>query len=116
MSESPSRSPESAETDRRHRSNRRAGGGESRRGARASQPWERRARIVLRDAGMILGTLAAIIVGVKVTNPIYTNQPSVVASLEKKAPIVKAVLDTMAPITDTTRSQIVSTPQFEQDR
>jgi hypothetical protein len=116
MSESPSRSPESAKTERRQRNDRRADPGESRRGARAPKSWERTAKIVLRDAAMVLGTLAAIIVGVKVTNPIYTNQPTVVASLEKRAPIVKAVLDTMAPVTDTARAQIVSTPEFEADR
>src|SRR3954470_24000295 len=116
MSE-PSRSPvESAEPERRHRNDRRAGGGPSRRGERPPRRWERGAKVVLRDVAMILGTLAAIIVGVRVTNPIFTNQPSVVASLEKKAPIVKAVLDTMAPVTDTARAQIVSTPQFETDR
>lgn len=102
--------------ERRHSSDRRAGGGESRRGRRPQSKRERIAKMVGRDALLVVGTLAAIIVGIRVTNPIFTNQPKVVESLMEKAPITKAVLDTMAPVTDTLRAAIVALPEFERDR
>jgi hypothetical protein len=102
--------------ERRHSSDRRAGGGESRRGRRPQSKRERIAKMVGRDALLVVGTLAAIIVGIRVTNPIFTNQPKVVESLIEKAPITKAVLDTLAPRTDTLRAAIVGLPEFERDR
>lgn len=102
--------------ERRHSTDRRAGGGESRRGRRPQSRRERIAKMVGRDALLVVGTLAAIIVGIRVTNPIFTNQPKVVESLMEKAPITKAVLDTMAPVTDTLRAAIVALPEFERDR
>jgi soluble lytic murein transglycosylase-like protein len=65
---------------------------------------------------MVVVTLAAIIVGVRVTNPIFANQPNVVESLTEKASITKAFLDTMAPVKDTLRAAIVALPEFEADR
>jgi hypothetical protein len=102
--------------ERRHSSDRRAGGGESRRGRRPQSKRERIAKMVGRDALLVVGTLAAIIVGIRVTNPIFTNQPKVVESLIENAPITKAVLDTQAPRTDTLRAAIVGLPEFERDR
>ena len=101
--------------ERRSSRDRRAGGGPSRRG-RVDHKWKRIGIIVGRDAAMVVGTLAAIIVGIRVTNPIFANQPKVVESLVENAPITKAVLDTMAPERDTLRAAIVATPEFERDR
>ena len=109
--------PDPADADRRQRSDRRAHAGtESRRGHAPDGKGKRIAKIIGRDAVMVVVTLAAIIVGVRVTNPIFANQPKVVESLIDKAPIAKAVLDTMAPVTDTLRAVIVALPEFEQDR
>lgn len=74
------------------------------------------AKVVARDAALVVVTLAAIVAGVRFTNPIFANQPSVVASLVKDAPITKAILDTMAPMKDTLRATIVALPEFERDR
>jgi hypothetical protein len=101
--------------DRRHGTDRREGGGPSRRG-RVEHKSARRAKTAVRNTLLIVGTLAAIVVGVRITNPIFANQPSVVASLTKDAPITKAVLDTMAPLKDTLRAAIVALPEFERDR
>jgi hypothetical protein len=107
----------STDADRRQRSERRAhAGAESRRGQTPEGKGRRLAKIIGRDAIMVVVTLAAIIVGVRVTNPIFANQPKVVASLMKDAPIAKAVLDTMSPIKDTLRAAIVASPEFETDR
>jgi hypothetical protein len=103
--------------NRRHHSDRRAhGGGETRRGKTPDSKRKRIAKIIGRDALMVIVTLAAIIVGIRVTNPIFANQPKVVASLIEEAPITKAVLDTMAPVKDTLRAAIVQLPEFEVDR
>jgi hypothetical protein len=101
--------------ERRSRRDRRAGGGPSRRG-RVDNKWKRVGIIVGRDAAMVVITLAAIVVGIRITNPIFANQPKVVESLVENAPITKAVLDTMAPERDTLRAAIVATPEFERDR
>jgi hypothetical protein len=101
--------------ERRHGTDRRADGGESRRGQRPNRN-ARIAKVIGRDAALVVGTLAAIIAGIRFTNPIFTNQPKVVESLIEKAPIAKAVLDTMAPVTDTLRAAIVALPEFEADR
>lgn len=111
-SSSPAQAPAS---DRRHRGDRRAGGGPSRRGA-VNPRAKRIAKIIGRDAALVISTVAAIVVGVRITNPIFANQPEVVASLTEKAPITKAVLDTLAPERDSLRAAIVSSPQFEADR
>ena len=60
--------------------------------------------------------LAAIIAGVRITNPIFANQADVVSTLIDEAPITKAILDTMAPVRDTLRAAIVALPEFERDR
>ncbi len=109
--------PSSTDADRRQRSDRRANaGGESRRGHVPDGKGKRVAKIVGRDAIMVVVTLAAIIVGVRVTNPIFANQPKVVESLIKETPIAKAVLDTLSPVKDTLRAAIVALPEFEADR
>src|SRR3954468_5564852 len=103
--------------ERRHSTDRRAGGGgETRRGHRPASRQARIAKIIGRDAAMVIVTVAAIVVGIRVTNPIFANQPQVVASLTKDAPVTKAVLDTMSPIRDTLRAAIVALPEFDRDR
>jgi hypothetical protein len=113
-SESTAASPP-GKAERRQRADRRAGGGPSRRG-RVDRKWKRAGIIVGRVAAMVIVTVAAIVVGVRLTNPIFANQPSVVASLVENAPISKAVLDTMAPERDTLRAAIVAMPEFARDR
>ena len=101
--------------ERRHSTDRRAGGGETRRGHQVSR-GARIAKIIGRDTLLVVVTLAAIIVGIRVTNPIFANQPDVVSSLTRDLPITKAVLDTMSPVRDTLRAAIVALPEFERDR
>ena len=109
--------PPPVEADRRERNDRRAhGGAEARRGKAPPGKGTRIAKIIGRDAAMVIVTLAAIIVGIRVTNPIFANQPKVVESLVEQVPIAKAVLDTMAPVKDTLRAAIVALPEFERDR
>jgi hypothetical protein len=105
------------DADRRARADRRANAGaESRRGKTPPSKQARIAKIIGRDAAMVIITLAAIIVGIRVTNPIFANQPKVVESLIEETPIAKAVLDTMSPLKDTLRAAIVALPEFERDR
>src|SRR5881409_1348996 len=109
MSE-PDREPkagESAPNDRRGNEDRRRDATESRRGQK-DERWKSAAKIVARDAALVLGTLGAILVGLRATHPIFANQPTVVQALAKStpiAPIAKAVLDS-AP-RDSTVAQIV---------
>src|ERR1043166_3445917 len=101
--------PVPADADRRERSDRRShAGAESRRGHAPDGKSKRLAKIIGRDAIMVVVTLAAIIVGVRITNPIFANQPKVVESLINETPIAKAVLDTMSPLRDTLRAAIVA--------
>lgn len=99
------------------RRDRRANAGETRRGA-AQPRWKRIAIVVGRDALLIAGTLAAIIAGVRFTNPIFANKPNVAATLVKEVPLAAALVDTgMTGKADTTgRAEIVALPEFEADR
>src|SRR3954453_23569164 len=79
---------------------------------RASKPsiWTRYLGIAGRDLLIILGTVAAIVVGIRFSNPIFSNQPKVVAELTKAAPAVaKAVLGPEA-LDTTHRGRLVGTP------
>jgi hypothetical protein len=103
--------------ERRNANDRRGVPGPSRRGQK-KQPWKRIATIVGRDTLLVLGTVGAIVVSLRATHPIFTNQQSVVQRLVANAPlapIAKAVLDTLAPDT-TGRAEIVASPEFERDR
>lgn len=102
-------------SERRDRTDRRTVPGPSRRGQKNSK-WKKIVAIVGRDTLLVIGTVSAIVFGVRVTNPIFANQPSVVATLVKDAPITKALLDTTVMITDTARAEIVASPEFERDR
>jgi hypothetical protein len=102
--------------DRRTNRDRRRAESESRRGKR-DERWRRIAIVAGRDAALVLGTLGAIVVALRMTHPIFANQPTVVEALSKTpsvAPIAKVVLDS-AP-KDSTIAEIVSSPQFERDR
>jgi hypothetical protein len=104
-------------SERRNSTDRRGNSGPSRRGQK-DQRWKKIATIVGRDTLVVLGTVGAIIVSLRATHPIFTNQPSVVQSLEAIAPtaaIAKAVLDTLPPDT-TGRAEIVASAEFERDR
>ena len=117
MTERDSESTPATAADRRSHSDRREHGeGDSRRGRAPETRGRRLAKIIARDVALIVSTLSAIIVGVKVTNPIFANQPEVVEALTKDAPVAKAMLDTLAPIRDTLRAAIVGMPEFERDR
>lgn len=103
------------DSDRRASSDRRSTGEPSRRGGGAPR-WKKVGTVLGRDLLLIVGTVSAIVVTVRVTNPIFANQPSVVATLVSEVPITKAILDTMVPIIDTARAEIVASPEFERDR
>jgi hypothetical protein len=112
----PSTNDDAPRSDRRADSDRRHGATTDRRGQK-DERWKRVATVVGRDAALVLGTLAAIIVALRATHPIFANQPTVVEALAKSAPIApiaKAVLDS-AP-KDSSLSAIVSSPEFERDR
>lgn len=103
--------------DRRATSDRRGTPGPSRRDQK-SRPWRRIARIIGRDTLLVVGTVGAIVVSLRATHPIFTNQPSVVQSLTEAspiAPLAKAVLDTL-PADISGRAKIVASPEFERDR
>ena len=101
--------------DRRNTGDRRAESAPARRVSKPSA-WARYLGIAGRDLLIILGTVSAIVVAVRNSNPIFANQPKVVAELTKTMPAVtKAVLGETA--TDTTqRGRLVDTPEFERDR
>lgn len=103
--------------ERRADRDRRGRPGPSRRGQK-DEPWKRIAAIVGRDVLLIVGTVGAIIVSLRMTHPIFANQPSVVQSLANTkpiAPLAKAVLDT-TPKDTSNLGQIVASPEFERDR
>jgi hypothetical protein len=92
---------------------------------RAPKPdrWVRWLKVGGRDLGIIILSLSAIIFSVRRMNPIFSGQPTVVASLQKAIPgaIAKAALPTttspLANPQDTSAiGRIVMTPEFEKDR
>jgi hypothetical protein len=98
--------------ERRH-ADRRAEPSAARR-ARKPSRWGRWFGVGGRDIALIVVAIFAIIAAIRLVHPIFTNQPTVAASIMKKAPVVaKAAL----PTADTSRvAQLVKTPQFEKDR
>ena len=104
-------------SDRRNTGDRRGVPLPARRGQK-NHVLKRFITVVGRDTLLVLGTVGAIILSLRATHPIFTNQPSVVQRLEANAPlapIAKAVLDTLPPDT-TGRAEIVASPEFERDR
>src|SRR5438034_9587034 len=85
-----------------------------RRGARRSL-FQRLLGIAARDVLIVIGSLGAIVYAARKTHPIYANQPSLVASLTKAAPIAKAVLGPTRADT-TAADQLVRSPAFVRDR
>lgn len=107
----------SAETERRAANDRRAEPSRTRRAEKPSLS-ARLLGIGVRDLLLIVSALAAIIAAITFSRPIFANHPTVVASLEKKAPILaKTVLKPPPTAADTSRvAQMMATPQFEADR
>jgi hypothetical protein len=98
--------------ERRH-GDRRSEPAETRRAPQRSR-WGRWIGIAGRDIAIIVIAVAAIVFTVRHMHPIYEDQPTVAASIEHKAPVAKAVLQTPA---DTSQlAQITSSPKFEEDR
>jgi hypothetical protein len=106
-------------SNRRHTQDRRADRAPARRAPKPSR-WARWLGIAGRDLLIIIGTLGAIIVGVRMSSPIFANHPKVVEGLTQKAAapvkaVAKAVLDTL-PKDTSLHARLVGTPQFEEDR
>src|SRR4051812_31767071 len=103
--------------ERRTENDRRRHASPSRRGQRESHPQAKRiGKNFVREILLVIGTISAIVVAVRVTRPIFTNQPKVVQSLVERAPITKALVDTSAIVDTTARAKIVATAEFEADR
>lgn len=83
------------------------------------QPEGRLARwslVGVRDVAIAIAAFIAIVFAVRVTHPIYANQPTVVESLARKAPNLTRTIVGPTP-TDTAKvDQKVASPQFEADR
>jgi len=102
-------------SERRQASDRRSAPTPSRRDKKPG-PFKRWIGIAGRDLLIIMATVSTIIFAIRHSNPIFANQPKVVAQLTKAAPVTKAVLDTAA-ITDTSaRGRVVASAAFERDR
>jgi transglycosylase-like protein with SLT domain len=101
--------------DRRHSSDRRASGDETRRGSERP-PWVKWLIVVGRDAGLVLGAVIAIVFAVRRTQPIFANQPSVVQRMSKAAPHVTRALVGPTPADTSRVAKLVASPQFEKDR
>src|SRR4051812_27743916 len=102
-------------SERRQASDRRSAPTPSRRDKKPG-PFKRWIGIAGRDLLIIMATVSTIIFAIRHSNPIFANQPKVVAQLTKAAPVTKAVLDTAA-ITDTlARGRVVASAAFERDR
>src|SRR5437879_3948358 len=97
----------------RQNADRRAEPGATRRTPKPNR-WARWAGIAWRDVAIVVACIAAIIAAVRLVNPIFSNQPTVAASITRKLPIAKAALKAPA---DTSRlARILASPQFEKDR
>ena len=109
MSEPTSGRPE----QERRQGDRRSEPAETRRALERSR-WGRWLGVAGRDIAIIGAALAVIVFTIRKVNPIFSDQPTVAASITKKAPLAKAVLKTPA---DTSKlAQITSSPAFEKDR
>lgn len=89
---------------------------DARRGSPPALPaWRRYLRVALRDGGIVLVTLAAIVFCVNHVHPIFANQPTVAAGLRRVVPATKALLSPSAQ--DTSKlAQLIASSQFESDR
>jgi soluble lytic murein transglycosylase-like protein len=83
--------------------------------AQLQRTWVRFARIVGRDALIILATVGAIVFGVRNAHPIFANQPTLVEALTKTVPMARAAIGP-APADTSTLARMVASPQFERDR
>jgi hypothetical protein len=82
---------------------------------RPSRVWRRALRTGLRDGGIVLVTVAAIVFCVNRVHPIFANQPTVAASLRAVVPATRALLSP-TPHDTSKVAQLVASPQFESDR
>lgn len=69
-----------------------------------------------RDLGLIILSLAAIIVSIRTMHPIFANQPSVFQQLTSRAPIAAPAIRTVLTPEDTTQvGRLIAKPQFQRD-
>jgi hypothetical protein len=115
-SEAPAVAPAAEPSDRRGESrDRRTSPSAGRRGADRPSLWQRWLGVAGRDLAIVGASLAAIVVAVKATHPIFANQPTVVQSLAKAVPATKAVL-APTPADTTQLGRLVASPQFQKDK
>lgn len=103
-------------SDRRESRDRRAEPGAGRRSAKPSV-LKRWLGIAGRDLIIIGASVGAIVFAVRRANPIFANQPKVIAQITKTAPVAKVVAQAVLEEADTSRAeQVTKTPEFERDR
>ena len=105
----------SPEPERRAKKDRRAEPTPTRREAKPSRST-RWLGIAGRDLALIAGALVAIIVAIGFVSPIFANHPTVVAAIEKKAPIIAKTVLKPTPADTSRLARLTNTPQFEADR
>jgi soluble lytic murein transglycosylase-like protein len=103
------------ESDRRHTSDRRTDATPNRREGKRSV-WVKWLGIAGRDVAIAVAAVIAIVAAVRQTRPIYSNQPSVVAALTKKAPTVARAVVGPTPADTSRVARMLASPQFETDR
>jgi hypothetical protein len=103
------------DADRRHTADRRADETPSRRGAKRD-PWVRWLIVAGRDLAIALGAVTAIVFAVRRTRPIYTHQPTVVARVTQRAPVLGRAVFGPTPADTSRVARMMAAPQFEKDR
>ena len=106
----------SPEPERRAKKDRRAEPAPTRREAKPSRSSRDGSGIAGRDLALIAGALVAIIVAIGFVSPIFANHPTVVAAIEKKAPIIAKTVLKPTPADTNRIARLTKTPQFEADR
>jgi hypothetical protein len=103
------------EGERRSAADRREAAARERRGAKPSW-WRRPIGKLARDIFIGAVSVAAIVFAVEHIHPIFADQPSVVASLTQRVPVVQALATSSIPKDTGKIAEIVSSPEFERDR
>jgi len=102
--------------NRRTREDRRGDAELGRRAARVPS-WKLWFGRAMRDASIVVGTIAAIVFSLRHVHPIFSDQPSVVAGLTRAVPGARVALTPPALPKDTGRlAELVASPRFETDR
>ena len=109
MSERPSTPERRAEPDRREHA-------EPTRRAPEPSRSARLLGIAGRDLLKVLGAIIAIVAAMHLIEPVFTNQPSVVAAVTQRAPVVARTMLKPTPKDTSRLAQIINSPQFEADR